>query len=141
MKHAAFAPYDKRKKMRVLQRSRFCTTFPAKVSETLWRQVLGTLLLIIKDLQKMLFQGLGVSNRRCKSWFSATPAPSFHLPKISPCMFSQLISTLRPNGNLLCYNAPADGVLHRENQCDRSFYWHTMNRPGWHKLFSHVLLH
>ena len=30
-------------------------------------------------------QGLGVSNRRCKSWFFATPAPSFNLP--SPCPY------------------------------------------------------
>ena len=29
----------------------FCTTFPAKVSETRWTQVLGTLLLIINNLQ------------------------------------------------------------------------------------------
>ena len=59
----------------------FCTTFTAKVSETRWMQVLRTLLLIINDLQKMTKQGLDVKNRRCKSWFFATPAPSFNLPK------------------------------------------------------------
>ena len=69
----------------------FCTTFSAKVSETRWTQVLGTLFLIINELQKSAFQGLDVKNRRCKSWFSATPAPSFILPKWSPylpfCLF------------------------------------------------------
>jgi len=62
----------------------FCTTFTAKVSETRWRQVLGTLLLIINNLQKVTKQGLDVEKRRCKSWFFATPAPSFILPKRSP---------------------------------------------------------
>ena len=38
-------------------------------------------IVVINDLQKTAMQGLDVKNRRCKSWFSATPAPSFILPK------------------------------------------------------------
>ena len=63
----------------------FYTTFTAKVSEMRGMQVLGELLFIINDLQKEVIQGLDVKKRRCKSWFSATPAPSFILPKVSPC--------------------------------------------------------
>ena len=55
----------------------FCTTFTAKVSETRWMQVLGTLLFIIKGLQKAVTQGLDVKKRRCKSWFFATLQLSF----------------------------------------------------------------
>ena len=62
----------------------FCTTFTAKVFETRWMQVLGTLLFIINDLQKTATQGLDEKNRRCKSWFYATPVTSFILPKRSP---------------------------------------------------------
>ena len=62
----------------------FYTTSTAKVSETRWRQVLGALLFIINDLQNVTRQELDVKKRRCKSWFSATPATSFSLPKRSP---------------------------------------------------------
>ena len=56
--------------------------------KSLWNamaQVLGALLFIINDLQKVVTQGLDVKKRRCKSWFSATSALSFILPKVSPC--------------------------------------------------------
>ena len=36
---------------------------------------------LINDLPKTAIQGLDVKKRRCKSWFSATSAPSFILPK------------------------------------------------------------
>jgi hypothetical protein len=59
----------------------FCTTFTAKVSETQGRKSLEHYYLLSTIYKKTATQGLDVKNRRCKSWFSATPAPSFILPK------------------------------------------------------------